>query len=46
VAPRLHELPQPARRAVLGVVSSFLREDAGELDEALRQSPRALADAA
>jgi hypothetical protein len=46
VAPRLHELPDDARRAVLETVGAFLREDADELNETLRQSPRALADAA
>ena len=46
VAPRLHELPDDARRAVLETVGAFLREDADELNEALRQSSRTLADAA
>jgi len=31
VGPRLHELPEAARRAVLEVVAAFLSEDAGRL---------------
>ncbi|MGD0713901.1 MAG: hypothetical protein ABSB24_06910 [Gaiellaceae bacterium] len=50
VAPRLYELPDAARRAVLGAVGAFLSEDADELNEALmqsvRQAARELADAA
>ena len=47
VAPRFHELPDPARRAILAVVGAFLNEDADDLNETLLQSVRrALADAA
>ena len=46
VAPRLHDLPDDARRAVLETVGAFLREDAEERNEALRQPARTLADAA
>ena len=47
VAPRLNELPDAARRAVLDVVCSFLREDQDDLNATLLHSVRrALADAA
>ena len=47
VAPRLHELPVAARRALVDAVGSFLHEDAVELTEELGRRPRhALADAA
>jgi hypothetical protein len=47
VAPRLNELPDAARRAVLEVVGSFLREDADDLNATLLHSVRrALANAA
>jgi len=50
VAPRLQELPEAARRAVLDVVGSFLREDADDLNDALlgsvRPARQSLADAA
>ena len=47
VAPRLYELPDAARRAVLEAVGSFIREDADDLNATLLRSvQRALADAA
>lgn len=47
VAPRLSELPDAARRAVLDAVGSFLREDQDDLNATLLRSvQRALADAA
>ncbi len=32
IAPRLHDMPEAARKAVYAVVEDFLREDAGRLD--------------
>jgi hypothetical protein len=47
VAPRLGELPDAARRAVLDAVGSFIREDADDLNATLLRSvQRALASAA
>jgi hypothetical protein len=47
VAPRLYELPDAARRAVLEAVGSFIREDADDLNATLLRSvQRALANAA
>lgn len=47
VAPRLNDLPDAARRAVLEVVGSFLREDADDLNATLLHSVRrAMANAA
>ena len=48
VAPRLNDLPDAARRAVLDAVGSFIREDADDLNATLLRSVQrvALASAA
>jgi hypothetical protein len=46
VAPKLDELPDAARRAVLEAVVSFLREDADDLNATLLHSVRRAALAA
>jgi hypothetical protein len=32
IAPRLHDMPDAARKAVYAVVEDFLREDTGRVD--------------